>query len=143
MIGLVLLSQGQLATSFHELLKDLPHTATCVRSVCIIGEDDLELKRHELMRAIDAVNQGNGVLILTEVFCGMSTNLALSILDLKPIEVIAGMNLAMMLRILQLPDDTLLQEAAEIAKETGRKHISIASQFLDTYYQEQISKPAA
>ena len=145
MIGLVLLSQGILAKGFYDLLKHLPDIARRVEYICLENEYDLETVRQSLMLSIDKVNQGKGVLIATELFCGNSTNLALSILDLKPIEVIAGTNLPLLLHLLQLPADTLLSEAATIAKETGRKHITIASNYLNTdFYDNEIaSKPVA
>jgi PTS system mannose-specific IIA component len=143
MIGILLISQGQLATAFYDLIRHVPGTEDRVRTICVEDADDLESKRHLVLESIDAVDKGKGVLIVTEVFCGTSTNLAVSIMTLRNVEVVAGMNLPMLLRILQLPTDTSLAEAAQIAKETGRKHINIASRFLETFSNDELSQPAA
>lgn len=131
MIGVVLLTQGNLAHSFCELLQKISHLSGHVRYMGLSVDVNLELAKEALLEVVDDADQGSGVLILTEVFCGVSTNLALSILDMRSVEVVAGMNLPMILRLLQLPEDILLEEAAGIIKETGRKHITVASKYLD------------
>ncbi|MCX7352993.1 MAG: PTS fructose transporter subunit IIA [Proteobacteria bacterium] len=92
--------------------------------------DDAEIKRKELYKAIDELNTGRGVVILTDMFGGTPSNLAMSALGVKPIEVIAGVNLPMFIKFVENRKNTALREAAQKAFDAGRKYIQIASTLL-------------
>jgi mannose PTS system EIIA component len=131
MIGLVLVAHGNLA---HEFLKVLQHVAGAVpaqiKAVGMDADEDMDAKRDEILQAIDTVNTGSGVMVLTDMFGGTPSNLAISMLDQKNIEVLAGMNIPMLVKANSLRDKLPLNQAVLQAKEAGRKYINVASELL-------------
>ncbi|RIV91155.1 PTS sugar transporter subunit IIA [Aurantiacibacter xanthus] len=130
MIGLILVTHGQLAREFVAAMEHVVGKQTAVVPVCIGPHDDMEVRRKDIADAITEVNSGAGVIILTDLFGGTPSNLAISLLDPGRTEVIAGINLPMLIRLAGARKEMSLHAAAEAAREAGRNYITIASEFL-------------
>jgi len=130
MIGIVIITHGGLATEFLAALEHVLGPQTQVATLSIGPEDDMEARRDELLSAIRRVEAGKGVVVLTDMFGGSPSNLAISIMDVAEVEVIAGVNLPMLIRLAQIRKDYPLGEAIQLTQEAGRKYISVASEFL-------------
>ena len=101
-----------------------------VAPVCIGPEDDMEMRRAEILKKVEEVNDGSGVVVLTDMFGGTPSNLAISIMDRAKVEIIAGVNLPMLIKIASLRKEKNLKETVEGAQEAGKKYINVASQLL-------------
>ena len=130
MIGLVLVTHGNLALEFISAMQHVVGKQEQVEAVCIGPEDDMEMPREEILKKAGEVNSGNGTIVLTDMFGGTPSNLAISIMDRAPVEIIAGINLPMLIKLASLRKDKSLKEAVEGAQEAGKKYINIASQLL-------------
>ena len=130
MIGIVLVTHGRLAEEFVAATEHVVGPQEAMRSVCIGPDDDMEQRRAEIIDAVAAVEQGQGVVVLTDMFGGTPSNLAISIMDQEKIEVIAGVNLPMLIKLASVRKTDPLAEAVERAQEAGRKYINIASKLL-------------
>ncbi len=130
MIGMVLVTHGRLAVEFIAALEHIVGKQNGVRAVCIGPEDDVESRRKEILESVAAVDEGQGVVVLTDMFGGTPSNLAISILDKAKVEVIAGINLPMLIKLTSLRDKGDLKKAVEAAQEAGRKYINVASALL-------------
>jgi len=130
MIGLILVTHGRLAEQFVEAMEHVVGPQEAIATVCIGPNDDMEQRRDEISAAIESVNSGNGVIILTDLFGGTPSNLAISLLDAGRIDVIAGINLPMLIRLAGARKSMSLIEAAQAAQEAGRNYITIASELL-------------
>lgn len=130
MIGLVLVTHGNLALEFILAMQHVVGKQEQVEAVCIGPEDDMEMRREEILKKAGEVNSGNGTIVLTDMFGGTPSNLAISIMDRAPVEIIAGINLPMLIKLASLRKDKSLKEAVEGAQEAGKKYINIASQLL-------------
>lgn len=130
MIGLVLVTHGNLALEFISAMQHVVGKQEQVEAVCIGPEDDMEMRREEILKKADEVNSGSGTIVLTDMFGGTPSNLAISIMDRAPVEIIAGINLPMLIKLASLRKDKSLKEAVEGAQEAGKKYINIASQLL-------------
>lgn len=133
MIGVIILTHGSLAQSLLETLESIMGEQESVAAITIYPSDDAEKKREELYAQIDRLNTGKGVLILTDMFGGTPSNLAMSALGVKPIEVIAGVNLPMLIKFIENRRHCVLPETAQKAYEAGRKYIQIASALLSPH----------
>ena len=131
MVGMVLVTHGRLAEEFVAAAEHVVGPQETMRSVCIGPDDDLERRRADILEAVAAVDRGQGVLLLTDMFGGTPSNLAISIMETAPVEVIAGVNLPMLIKLASLDAGTGLGEAAEAASAAGRKYINVASQVLE------------
>ncbi|MEX0695382.1 MAG: PTS sugar transporter subunit IIA [Rhodospirillales bacterium] len=131
MIGLVLVTHGRLAIELVSALEHVVGPQENVATVCIGPDDDMEQRRAEIVSKASEVEAGTGVIVLTDMFGGTPSNLAISIMDKGNIEVIAGVNLPMLIKLGSIRDSTTLPEAAREAQDAGRKYINIASQLLD------------
>lgn len=131
MIGLVLVTHGRLAVELVSALEHVVGSQENVETVCIGPDDDMEQRRAEIMKSTKDVDDGDGVIVLTDMFGGTPSNLAISIMDNGKIEVIAGVNLPMLIKLASIRDADSLLEAATGAQDAGRKYINIASQLLD------------
>jgi mannose PTS system EIIA component len=131
MIGLVLVTHGRLAAEFRAALEHIMGPQRQIEAVAIAPTDDIEHRRQDIIDAVARVDSGNGVAILTDMFGGTPSNLAISVMNAPNIEVIAGINLPMLVKLAKVREDTTLAEAAAMAQEAGRKYINIASQVLD------------
>ena len=130
MIGLVLVTHGRLAAEFIAALEHVVGAQRNVAAVCIGPEDDMELRRKEILDAVAKVNEGAGVVVLTDMFGGTPSNLAISIMDKAKIEVIAGVNLPMLIKLASVRTTESLAEAVASAQAAGRKYINVASRLL-------------
>jgi mannose PTS system EIIA component len=130
MIGMVLVTHGRLAAEFIAALEHVVGPQTHVAAVCIGPEDDMEQRRQEILRSIDQVDTGEGAVLLTDMFGGTPSNLAISVMDRAKIEVIAGINLPMLIKLASLRETETLGRAVVGAQEAGRKYINVASQLL-------------
>ncbi len=130
MIGLVLVTHGNLANEFVSAMQHVVGKQDGVATVCIGPEDDMEVRRNEIIQKVTEVNVGKGVVVLTDMFGGTPSNLAISIMDKAKVEIIAGVNLPMLIKIATLRKEKNLKETVEGAQEAGKKYINIASQLL-------------
>jgi mannose PTS system EIIA component len=131
MIGLVIVTHGQLATAFVEALEHVVGPKNNIRAICIYPNDNIDEQRSNILKAAEEVDSGQGVILLTDLFGGTPSNLAISALGVKPVEVIAGINLPMLVRLARLPDGTSLKEAVAQGQEAGRKYIHAATTLLE------------
>lgn len=132
MIGLILVTHGGLADQFVEAMEHVVGPQTGVATVCIGPSDDMEHRRAEIADAIQTVDSGNGVIILTDLFGGTPSNLAISLLEIGRVEVIAGINLPMLIRLAGARKSMDVAGAVEAAQIAGRNYITVASELLGT-----------
>lgn len=130
MIGLVLVTHGRLATEFVTAMEHVVGPQTAIEAICIGPEDDMEARRADIAAAITKVESGSGVIVLTDLFGGTPSNLAISLMDVGRVEVIAGINLPMLIRLESARRRMKVVEAVAAAREAGRKYISVASEVL-------------
>ncbi len=130
MIGLVLVTHGRLAEEFVHALEHIVGRQEGIETVCIGPDDRMEARRLDITAAVARANQGQGVIILTDMFGGTPSNLAISLLVLGKVEVVAGLNLPMLVKLIRVRKDANLEKAAAAAQDAGRKYINIASQVL-------------
>lgn len=131
MIGLVIVTHGRLAEAFREAVEHIVGPQEALQTICIGPDDDMDARRQQILASVRAVNQGHGVLLLTDMFGGTPSNLALTALAETGVEVIAGINLPLLVKLVSLRQTRPLRQAAEEAQEAGRKYISLASALLD------------
>lgn len=130
MIGLVLVTHGNLALEFISAMQHVVGKQEQVEAVCIGPEDDMEMRREEILKKVDTVNSGDGAIVLTDMFGGTPSNLAISIMEKAKVEIIAGINLPMLIKLCSLRKEKSLKESVEGAQEAGKKYITVASQLL-------------
>ena len=130
MIGMVLVTHGRLAAEFIAALEHVVGPQTNIAAICIGPEDDMEQRRQDILDSIAKVEAGRGVVILTDMFGGTPSNLAISVMEKARIEVIAGINLPMLIKLASLRQTETLGTAVTGAQEAGRKYINVASQLL-------------
>lgn len=131
MIGLILVTHGRLAEEFLVALEHVVGPQKQVATVCIGPHDDMESRRKEIAAGIRQVDEGEGVIILTDLFGGTPSNLSISLLDAGRVEVIAGVNLPMLIRLDSARKNMAVKDAVAAAREAGRKYISVASEVLE------------
>jgi PTS system mannose-specific IIA component len=130
MIGLVIVTHGRLAEEFILAMEHVVGPQPAVRAVCIGPEDDMEKRRRDILAAAEAVNSGQGVILLTDMFGGTPSNLAISVMEQTHAEVIAGLNLPMLIKLASVRGREPLAACVAHAQEAGRKYISVASYVL-------------
>jgi PTS system mannose-specific IIA component len=130
MIGMVIVTHGRLAEELIAALEHVVGKQANITPVCIGPEDDMEQRRTLILDCVAAVEEGNGVVLLTDMFGGTPSNLAISVMDKANVEVIAGVNLPMLIKLVSVRQTESLEEAAQSAQEAGRKYINIASRLL-------------
>jgi PTS system mannose-specific IIA component len=130
MIGMVLVTHGRLAAEFIAALEHVVGAQKQVAAICIGAEDDMEARRQDILRRISEVDTGDGVVLLTDMFGGTPSNLAISVMDRPRVEVVAGVNLPMLIKLASLRQHENLQKSVSGAQEAGRKYINVASQLL-------------
>ena len=130
MIGMVLVTHGRLAEEFLRALEHIVGPQEKVGTVCIGPDDDMEERRKEIIEQVKAAQDGDGVVLLTDMFGGTPSNLAISVLDEGEVEVVAGVNLPMLIKLASLRGERSLKKAVHEAQEAGRKYINAASALL-------------
>jgi mannose PTS system EIIA component len=130
MIGMVLVTHGALAHEFKSALEHVVGPQEHLETIAIGPEDDMEQRRDDIVRAVAAADQGQGVVILTDMFGGTPSNLAISIMQQREVEVIAGVNLPMLVKLARIRADVDIKKAVAAAAEAGRKYINVASETL-------------
>ncbi len=130
MIGLVLVTHGRLADELVAALEHVVGPQPNVAAVCIGPEDDMEQRRNDILASVARCDDGSGVVVLTDMFGGTPSNLAISIMDKAKVEVIAGVNLPMLIKLASVRHSETLVDAVASAQEAGRKYINVASKLL-------------
>jgi mannose PTS system EIIA component len=130
MIGMILVTHGRLAAEFVAALEHVVGPQKQIAAICIGPDDDMEQRRQDILRSIAEVDTGKGVVLLTDMFGGTPSNLAISVMERARIEVIAGVNLPMIIKLASLRQTATLAVAVTGAQEAGRKYINVASQLL-------------
>jgi PTS system mannose-specific IIA component len=130
MIGMVLVTHGRLAEELISALEHVVGPQPNVTAVCIGPDDDMEQRRKEILERTAKADEGDGVVLLTDMFGGTPSNLAISVMDKANVEVIAGVNLPMLIKLASVRKTEKLSDAVQSAQEAGRKYINIASQLL-------------
>jgi PTS system mannose-specific IIA component len=130
MIGMILVTHGNLADEFVHAMEHVVGHQEAVVTVCIGPNDDMESRRKEIANAIKAVDSGEGAIVLTDLFGGTPSNLAISLMKAGSVEVIAGINLPMLIRLAKARGCMDLREAVGAARDAGRNYITIASEYL-------------
>lgn len=131
MIGLVLVTHGRLAEEFIAVTEHVVGPQKQIAAVCIAPNDDMESKRKEILQRIKDVDGGKGVLLLTDMFGGTPSNLAISVTEDKKVEALAGINLPMLIKLASVRQTETLQQLALSGQEAGRKYIHAASALLN------------
>lgn len=130
MIGIVLVTHGQLATAFRAALEHVVGPQDQIETISIGPEDDIEQRRKDILSAVAKVESGEGVVVLTDMFGGTPSNLAISVMNGTHVEVVAGINLPMLIKLASVRESTNLDQAVIQAQDAGRKYIYIASRVL-------------
>ncbi len=130
MIGLVIVTHGRLAQEFVSAMEHVVGPQSAVEAICIGPDDDMERRRQDILVACSRVEEGQGVILLTDMFGGTPSNLAISVMEQTRAEVIAGLNLPMLIRLASVRTRCSLEDAVAAAQEAGRKYISVASYVL-------------
>ncbi len=130
MIGMVLVTHGDLAKEFRAALEHVVGPQKQIATVSVGPEDDMEQRRKEILAAVNQVDGGGGVVILTDMFGGTPSNLAISVMNGGHVEVVAGINLPMLIKLASIRDALNLEQAVLQAQDAGRKYIYVASRVL-------------
>ena len=130
MIGLILVTHGRLAEEFVHAMEHVVGKQEAVATVCIGPDDDMERRRREIADAVKRVDSGEGAIILTDLFGGTPSNLAISLMKAGTLEVIAGINLPMLIRLAKARNSMTVGDAVVAAREAGRNYITVASEYL-------------
>jgi PTS system mannose-specific IIA component len=130
MIGLVLVTHGKLAEEFRHALEHVVGPQKAIETVSIGPEDDMDQRRLDIVEAVSRAESGHGVIILTDMFGGTPSNLSISVMDNGRIEVIAGVNLPMLIKLASVRSENDMEKALAESQEAGRKYINVASRVL-------------
>ncbi len=132
MIGLILVTHGRLAEEFIAAAEHVVGPQANLKAICIGPDDDMEVRRTNIKDAIEEVDEGDGVIILTDMFGGTPSNLAISLMEKGKVEVLAGINLPMLIKLASVRKNSELSEAVSAAEASGRKYINNATNVLDS-----------
>lgn len=130
MIGLVLVTHGRLAEEFRLALEHVVGPQKFIETICIGADDDMDQRRDDILDAVGRADTGHGVVILTDMFGGTPSNMAISVMNTGKVEVIAGMNLPMLIKLAGIRGEDNMEKALLEASEAGRKYINVASRVL-------------
>ena len=133
MIGVVIVTHGKLAHEFRAALEHVVGPQVQIETISIGPNDDLDVRRNDMLAALAQVDSGEGVVVLTDMFGGTPSNLAISAMERSNVEVIAGVNLPMLVKLASVRGQCGLEEAITQAQEAGRKYISVASHILQAH----------
>ena len=131
MIGLVIVTHGRLADELINAMEHVVGPQKNVTSVCIGPDDDMEMRRNDILKSVEKVDDSTGVIVLTDMFGGTPSNLAISIIDKARVEVIAGVNLPMLVKLASVREKFDLEETVLKGQTAGKMYINVASQILD------------
>ncbi len=131
MIGVVLVSHANIAKEMLGVIEHIVGPQDKIISISIFPKDDMEKKRLEILNSVKKVDSGKGVVVLTDMFGGTPSNLAISVMENEKIEVVAGVNLPMLIKMMSIREKTKLKELIRISQESGRKYINVASAFFE------------
>lgn len=129
-VGMVVVTHGSLADELRNVMEHVVGPQEQMATVCIGPDDDMEQRRLDIVRSVQEVDRGAGVIVLTDMFGGTPSNLAISIMERERVEVIAGVNIPMLVRLASLGTHSSLDEVVLQVREAGRKYIMVASQVL-------------
>ena len=132
MIGLVIVTHGRLAEEFIAATEHVVGPQEAMRAISIGPDDDMDVRKTEIEAAVKDVDQGGGVIILTDMFGGTPSNLAIALMDPGKIEVLAGINLPMLIKLASIRAKAGMEEAIEAAEKSGKKYINVGSKVLDS-----------
>ncbi|GGE15577.1 PTS fructose transporter subunit IIA [Aureimonas endophytica] len=130
MIGIVLVTHGRLADEFRHAVEHVVGPQEAFETISIGPEDDMEQRRSDIIAAVNRAERGQGVVIVTDMFGGTPSNLAISVMEAGRVDVLAGMNLPMLIKLASIRNDRGLDEVLQHAQEAGRKYINVASRIL-------------
>lgn len=130
-IGLVIVTHGRLADEFVAALEHVVGPQKMIETICIGPDDRMDNRRQDILDAVARADTGTGVIVLTDMFGGTPSNLAISILKEAKIEVIAGVNLPLLVKLAGVRKTADLETAVKEAYAAGRKYIKLASELLD------------
>jgi PTS system mannose-specific IIA component len=130
MIGVIIVTHGNLAREFKAALEHVVGPQEQVATVCIMPDDDMEERREAILEAIRRVDTGDGAVLLTDMFGGTPSNLAISVMDHAVVEVIAGINLPMLVKLARVREEAGMKDAIQQAQDAGRRYIHVASHVL-------------
>jgi mannose PTS system EIIA component len=131
MIGMVLVTHGRLATEFRAPLEHVVGPQSALATVAIGPDDDMEQRRSDIIEAVKSVDSGSGVVVLTDMFGGTPSNLAISVMNGGHVEVVAGINLPLLIKLASVREEASLEQAVIQAQDAGRKYINVASRVLN------------
>jgi len=129
MIGILIVSHSNIAKEFLKVIEHIVGKQEFFKAISIFPDDDVEKKRKEIINSIKDLNQGKGVIILTDMFGGTPSNLAISVMEEEKVEVVAGVNLPMLIKISSLRGECNMKDLIRISQESGRKYMNVASAF--------------
>jgi len=130
MIGMVLVTHGRLAVEFRSALEHVVGPQKHCETVCIGPDDDMEERRDDILAAVEKVDDGGGVVVLTDMFGGTPSNLAISVMQNHEVEVIAGVNLPMLVKLARVRTEMDMRQSVREAQDAGRKYINVANDVL-------------
>jgi mannose PTS system EIIA component len=130
MIGVVLVTHGRIAEEFRKAVIHVVGEQEAMVAICIEADDDMQRRRDDIVKAVAEVERGQGVIILTDMFGGTPSNLAISVMTAGKIEVLAGLNLPMLIKIARARANGDIASTLKAGHDAGRKYINIASQVL-------------
>jgi PTS system mannose-specific IIA component len=130
MIGLVIISHGQLAEEFRNAIVHVLGPQENIEVIGIASEEDTDAGRDDLVAAVERADQGAGVIVLSDMFGGTPSNLAISLLNRKNVEVIAGVNLPMLIKLVSIRSNVSVGQAVIEAQDAGKKYINVASKLI-------------
>jgi PTS system mannose-specific IIA component len=130
MIGIVLVTHGRLADELRSALEHVVGSQNQIEAIAIGPDDDIAQRREQIIQSVQTVDSGEGVVVLTDMFGGTPSNLAISVMERGRIEVLAGVNLPMLVKLASIRRDASLDTAVQAAQDAGRKYINVASRLL-------------
>lgn len=130
MIGVVLVSHGQLSTAFKQAVEHVVGAQAQFEAICIEADDDMERRLADITTAAQMADSGEGVVIVTDMFGGTPSNLAISLMSAGKVEILAGMNLPMLIKLAKVRETQDMEMVLRLSAEAGRKYINVASQIL-------------
>ncbi len=131
MIGIVLVSHANIAKEMLDVIQHIVGPQEKIIAISIFPDDDVEKKRTDILEAVKKVDAGKGVIVLTDMFGGTPSNLAISVMENEKIEVVAGVNLPMLIKMMSMREKKNIKELIKISQESGRKYINVASAFFE------------